>query len=253
MWKSGVSGEFRYFACASRRERPPAEGDDAAAEIGDREHDAVAEAVVGDGDVLAGDQQPRLDHLLLRDAGVGQMLLQRVAARRRIADAEALLGLRRKAALAQIGARLAALRRPAAPPRRSCAAFSITSCRLARSASRRLRIRRRARAAGCRPRRRAARRRRESSAPPARPGSGNGRRRRRSRSSGSGPCGPRHGRTASSRHGTGSRPRNRRGPGLDFRLSQVTSPPDHLRDRDAGADVVEEGGREAHLNEAFTT
>ena len=65
MWKSSVSGELRYFAGTSADERPAAEGDDAPAEIGDREDDAVAEAVEGDRDVVAGDQQPGGDHLLL--------------------------------------------------------------------------------------------------------------------------------------------------------------------------------------------
>ena len=36
---------------------PPAEGDDAAAQVADREHDPVAETVVGDLDVLAGDEE----------------------------------------------------------------------------------------------------------------------------------------------------------------------------------------------------
>ena len=41
-----------------------AEGDDAAAQIGDREHDAVAEPVERHRNVVAGDQQPGLDHVL---------------------------------------------------------------------------------------------------------------------------------------------------------------------------------------------
>ena len=53
-------------------QRPPAEGDDAAAEIGDREDDAVAEAVEGDRDVVAGDEQAGGDHLVLRDALAGR-------------------------------------------------------------------------------------------------------------------------------------------------------------------------------------
>ena len=109
MWKSGVSGEFRYFACASSRERAPAERDDAAAKIGDRKDDAIAKAIEGDGNVLAGDQEPGLDHLLLRDAGRREMLLQRIPRRRRVAEAKALLGLRRQSALAKIGARLGAV------------------------------------------------------------------------------------------------------------------------------------------------
>ena len=64
MWKSGVSGELRYFAGCVGIERAPAEGDDAVAQVGDREDDAVAETVVGDGDVVAADQHARRDHLL---------------------------------------------------------------------------------------------------------------------------------------------------------------------------------------------
>ena len=48
-------------------ERAAAEADDAAAEIGDREDDAVAEAVEGDRHVVAGDEEPGLDHLRLGD------------------------------------------------------------------------------------------------------------------------------------------------------------------------------------------
>ena len=40
--------------------------------------------------------------------------------------------------------------------------------------------------------------------------------------------------------------------GIGFALVPGDAPPDHLRDRQAGADVVEEGGREAHVNDAFT-
>ena len=63
--RAGSPGEFRYFAGASV-ERAAAEGDDAPAQIGDREHHAVAEAVVGHRDVVARDQQPGLDHVLGR-------------------------------------------------------------------------------------------------------------------------------------------------------------------------------------------
>ena len=44
-------------------ERASAEGDDAAAQIGDRKHHAIAEAVVGHRDVVAGNQQPGFDHV----------------------------------------------------------------------------------------------------------------------------------------------------------------------------------------------
>ena len=42
-------------------------------------------------------------------------------------------------------------------------------------------------------------------------------------------------------------------PGIGFPLVPRDLAPDHLRDRDAGADVIEEGRGKAHLNEAFTT
>ena len=58
MWKSSVSGELRYFAGTSADERPAAEGDDAAAEIGDREDDAIAEAIEGDRHILAETSSP---------------------------------------------------------------------------------------------------------------------------------------------------------------------------------------------------
>ena len=77
-------------------ERPPAEADDAAAEIGDREDDAVAEAVEGDRHVVAGDEEPGGDHLVLGDVLAGEVLLQRVAVGRRIADAEAALEVGRR-------------------------------------------------------------------------------------------------------------------------------------------------------------
>ena len=70
------------------RQRAAAEGDDAAAEIGDRKHHAVAEAVVGHRDVVAGDQQAGLDHVLDADALPAEMLLQRKALARRVAEAE---------------------------------------------------------------------------------------------------------------------------------------------------------------------
>ena len=75
MWKSGVSGEFRYFAGLVGIERAPAEGDDAVAQVGDREDDAVAEAVVGDGDIVAADQHARRDHVLEAEPSAGEMLL----------------------------------------------------------------------------------------------------------------------------------------------------------------------------------
>ena len=37
-------------------ERAAAEGDDPAAQVGNRKHDAIAEAIVGDGNVVTGNQ-----------------------------------------------------------------------------------------------------------------------------------------------------------------------------------------------------
>jgi hypothetical protein len=56
-------------------ERAPTEGDDAVAQIGDRENDAVAEAVVGDGDVVSADQHAGERHLIQREARLGEVLL----------------------------------------------------------------------------------------------------------------------------------------------------------------------------------
>ena len=89
-------------------ERAAAEGDDAAAQIGDRKHHAVAEAVVGHRDVVARDQQPRLDHVLDRYAFLAEMLLEREALGRRIAEAELELRRRIEPAVGEIAARLGA-------------------------------------------------------------------------------------------------------------------------------------------------
>ena len=70
-----------------------AEGDDPAAQILDREHDAVAEAVVRHGHVLARDEEPRLDHHLDGYALAGEVVAQGEAVARRIADAEGAPGL----------------------------------------------------------------------------------------------------------------------------------------------------------------
>ena len=100
-------------------ERAAAERDDAAAEIGDREHHAVAEAVVRHRDVIAVDQEPRLDHVFDRHALLAEMLLQRVTLVRRVAHAE--LELRRavEPPVGEIAARLGAQRARRASPRRT--------------------------------------------------------------------------------------------------------------------------------------
>ena len=89
-------------------QRAPTEGDDAAAQIRDRKHHAVAEAIVRHGNVVAGDQQAGLDHVVDGDAELAEMLLQREAIRRGIAEAE--LQLRRwgDGAVGEIAARLGA-------------------------------------------------------------------------------------------------------------------------------------------------
>src|SRR5690606_19845317 len=87
---------------------PAAETDDPPAEVGDRKDDAVAEAVEGDRDVVARDEEAGGDHLVLADSLAGEMLLQGRAVRRRIADAEAPLQLGRKPAIMEIAARLGA-------------------------------------------------------------------------------------------------------------------------------------------------
>jgi hypothetical protein len=93
------------------RQRPAPEGDDAAARIADRKHDAVAKPVIGNGNVVAVDDQSAGLDLGLADALAGQKLLQRVAAVGRIAQPERLLRGRRQAAVAQIGAGLCPVRR----------------------------------------------------------------------------------------------------------------------------------------------
>ena len=89
-------------------ERAAAEGDDAAAQIGDRKHHPVAEAVVGHRDVVAGNQQPGLDHVLDRYPFLAEMLLEREALGRRIAEAELELRRRIEPAVGEIAARLGA-------------------------------------------------------------------------------------------------------------------------------------------------
>jgi hypothetical protein len=84
------------------RERPPAEADDAAFEIADREDDAIAEAIERDGNVVAGDEKAGGDHLLLRDVLRREVLLQRSAIGRRVADAEFALKLGAEAAVHQV-------------------------------------------------------------------------------------------------------------------------------------------------------
>ena len=147
-------------------ERAAAEGDDAALEVGDREHDAVAEAVVGDGDVVARRPACRRPTISARrEAGLGEVLLERRPGVGRIAQAEAGDG---------VGGRARACRGSGAPPRRRPRASCASKKRPAASSSgiepRALVLlldlaRARPWAAARRPPRPAARRPRESSGP----------------------------------------------------------------------------------------
>ncbi len=101
----------QIFGLRISRERSAPKSDDAAAQIGNRKHHPVAEAIEGDGDVLARDQQSGLDHLLLRDASSSEMLFQGIPRSWGIPNAEALLDIGCQAAFAQIGARFAGVRR----------------------------------------------------------------------------------------------------------------------------------------------
>ena len=86
-------------------ERPAPEGDHPPAEIGDREHHPVAEAVVGERVVLALRHEPRIQHFLRRHPVGGEVLLEPVAAVGREPDAEPRLRLRAHPALVEIAAR----------------------------------------------------------------------------------------------------------------------------------------------------
>ena len=103
MWKSGVSGEFRYLACATfSRARPPkamTRPDRSA--IG--KHHAVAEAIVRNRNILAVDQQARFDHGLEARSLAGQMIAQRESPAGGEAEAELALHRGRYAALGEIG------------------------------------------------------------------------------------------------------------------------------------------------------
>jgi hypothetical protein len=109
LWKSGLSGPFRYLARACGIHGPAAEGQDAAAMVGDGEDDPVAETVVGRPALLRRDQQARLHQFAGLGALGDQVVFQSRAAGRRKAEPEARpLGFGQAAAL-QIGPRLPAL------------------------------------------------------------------------------------------------------------------------------------------------
>ena len=92
-------------------ERAAAKGDDAAAPIADRKHDAVAEAVVGHRNIFAGNDEPGFRHVLDRDFRCAEMLLERVLLARRIAEAEFELRRGMQTAVEQIAAAAGAMTR----------------------------------------------------------------------------------------------------------------------------------------------
>ena len=85
-------------------ERAATEADSAAARVADREHHAVAEAVVGAAAAVAFalDQQAGVDRMLKLAVGSREQARQRVPGFRRIADREALRGLAIEPALLEI-------------------------------------------------------------------------------------------------------------------------------------------------------
>ncbi len=80
---------------------PPAEGDDPAATVADREYDAVAESVARP-TLLVAAGQAGIDEILHRGTGLVQCLAQVVPARRRVADPERGGDLAGQPALAQV-------------------------------------------------------------------------------------------------------------------------------------------------------
>ncbi|EGF95577.1 hypothetical protein BDIM_24180 [Brevundimonas diminuta ATCC 11568] len=85
--------------------RPAAEADDAPARVQDREHQPVAEAVIGLAAPFRRDQHPRLDQIARPRPALDQRLLQPLAVVGRITQAETLPLVLRQAALFQIFAR----------------------------------------------------------------------------------------------------------------------------------------------------
>ncbi len=92
-------------------QRAAAEGDDPAAPIADREYHAIAKAVIRHRDILAGDDEAGLRHVLDRNFQGAEMLLERVLVGRRIAEAEFELRRCMDAAIEQIAATARAVSR----------------------------------------------------------------------------------------------------------------------------------------------
>ena len=102
-------GRVEIFGERVLGQRPAAKGDHPPARIADREHHPVAEAVIGDGNVGAADDEARFRHLLDGDALFRQSRAQGRPVVRRIAYAELLLDGDRQSAIGKIAARFGAL------------------------------------------------------------------------------------------------------------------------------------------------
>ncbi len=86
-------------------QRTAAEGDHATAQVGDRKDHPITKAVVGHRDVVTGHQQARRNHVLDRNALLAEVLLERKALVRCVADAKLELRCRIEAAVGEITAR----------------------------------------------------------------------------------------------------------------------------------------------------
>ncbi len=101
-------GAIQVFGGDILLQRAAAERDGPPPRVEDREHDAIAEAVIGNRDVLALHQQPGLDHGLGGHALAGEMVAQRITVGGRIADAEMSPRIVHQAAAVEVCARLGA-------------------------------------------------------------------------------------------------------------------------------------------------
>ena len=111
-------GRVEIFGLRRVVQGAAAEGDDPAAAIGDREHHAVAETIIGDRDILAVHEEPRLDHRFERGALAGEMVAQGEFFGEPIAEPELALQRRGDAAIGEIATRLGALAALQGLPRR---------------------------------------------------------------------------------------------------------------------------------------
>jgi hypothetical protein len=99
--EEGGVGRIEVLGRRIGRHGAATEGDDAAAAITDGKHDAIAEPVEGDRDVVACHQQPRLDHAFGRNPGVGQVAFEGILVVGGKADAEGAQDVLVEAALAR--------------------------------------------------------------------------------------------------------------------------------------------------------